>query len=187
MKLSDRGSFFLTTALGACAVLFLEGCLGALLGGSIQPSCYADNGWQNPLDALDVTGDGIRAVDDFHVQRNELLFRRVSDPETGLLPNEPVGPPFYDVSGDPKPALSPADLLTMINALEFDTEPPFFIAGPPPGAVTSEGPSSIRFEFQALDGSPVDEVIGWRRFPTGRFRDGSRIVRQVCSLHGPFV
>lgn len=148
---------FLTTTRSAhfcAAVLALGAVFGVFVPG--QRRCSAQSPWQNPVDPLDVTGDGIRAADDFNTERNELFFPRISDPRTGILPKPATPPPFYDITGDLVPTIAPVDLLQLINELIVNENS--FLAGVPPGAVTVNGPASVRFEFRTEAGIPVETV-----------------------------
>jgi hypothetical protein len=74
--------------------------------------------WQNPVNRLDVSGDGrMSPVDDVLRMINELNQHNVTDPITGKLPlplPPAQWPPYFDVNGDG--FLSPAqDLLPVIN------------------------------------------------------------------------
>ncbi len=68
--------------------------------------------WQNPVNSLDVNGDGSVSAIDALVDINALnqnLF------PGGVLPLPATAPPYYDVNGDG--LLTPLDVLTIINYL----------------------------------------------------------------------
>ena len=78
----------------------------------------AANGWQNPIDRFEVSGNGELSSLDGLAVINELARVSVHDPETNLLAEitDEVGPtPFYDVNGDGR--ITPLDALGVINEI----------------------------------------------------------------------
>jgi hypothetical protein len=105
--------------------------------------------WQNPDDALDVSGDAFRGVDDFHQAYSELFVPQIVG-DDGELPKPATPPPFLDVSGDGY--FAPNDMIQLINAGET------FAAGIPDADTTVAGPVSVRFDFRDLTGAPISQV-----------------------------
>ena len=78
----------------------------------------AANGWQNPIDRFEVSGNGELSPVDGLAVINELARVTVHDPETNELAEitDEVGPPpFYDVNGDG--LITPLDALGVINEI----------------------------------------------------------------------
>jgi hypothetical protein len=78
----------------------------------------ATNGWQNPIDRYDVSGNGSMTPLDALLVINQLAAPNVFDIRTGRfveITDEVGPPPFYDVNGDGFG--TPLDALLVINRL----------------------------------------------------------------------
>src|SRR5690606_22189207 len=98
------------------------GPTGAAPDGEVEDyslTIFANNTWQNPDLAVDVTGDGNLSPLDAVRVINELDQPTFADPATGKLPPAPAplpNPPgFVDVDGNG--FVSPRDAILVINAL----------------------------------------------------------------------
>ena len=83
--------------------------------------------WQNQLNALDTSDDGLVVPNDVLVGVNEQNNKTVTG-ENGELPDRALHPdlPFWDTNGDD--LFVPNDILRIINAINGDTESPVIVA-----------------------------------------------------------
>ena len=103
--------------------------------------------WQNPLNRLDVSDNGVVTPFDALTVINELSLRRIGG-GTGRLPPRPADwPPGELVDADGSGTVSPFDALLVINALNGDRQSPTITAGlladtAPHGTFNSDGVTS---------------------------------------------
>ena len=131
--------------------------------------------WQNPLNAMDVTADGLVDPFDVLVVVNELNDPRLSDSRGRLTNNLPQGFPksYVDTNGDEHVSL--LDALIIVNALNRQT----FSASIDSAAHPL---SSTRLGFdQGLDGWNI-AVSGGTQFGKGSVTAGSAVLREGNSF-----
>ena len=100
--------------------------------------------WQNSLNRLDVSDNGVVTPLDALTVINELNLRRISDGTGQLPPRPPDWPPGDLMDTDGSGSVSPFDALLVINALNGDRQPPTMTAGlladtAPHGTFNSDG------------------------------------------------
>ena len=160
----------------------LESPLGQAPNGEVEDYFISINSspWQNPLNPLDVTNDGVVSPVDAIRVINELNDRIIGVPATGQLPIPPIPPviperslmnpndaQYLDVNGDG--FVSPVDALRVINALPSTTAAP--VAAPlalraTTEPSTSQPPRSLPLQDSSLDegdDTPLDRGMDVRR------------------------
>ena len=100
-----------------------------LLFENLEQRLLLASDWQNSLNRLDVSDDGLVVPGDALVVINELNLRQISDRTGRLPPRPPDSEPgnLIDTNGDG--FVSPIDALLVINALNGDHQPPTIAAG----------------------------------------------------------
>ena len=103
--------------------------------------------WQNSLNRLDISDNGVVTPFDALTVINELNLRRISDGTGQLPPRPPNWPPGELIDADGSGSVSPFDALLVINALNGDRQPPTLTAGlladtAPHGTFNSDGVTS---------------------------------------------
>ena len=103
--------------------------------------------WQNSLNRLDISDNGVVTPFDALTVINELNLRRISDGTGQLPPRPPDWPPGDLIDADGSGSVSPFDALLVINALNGDRQPPTLTAGlladtAPQGTFNSDGVTS---------------------------------------------
>jgi hypothetical protein len=126
--------------------------IGVLLS-LVSTQGWASSGWQNPTDALDVSGDEALAPDDLLIVANELL--QYVDPisKNGQLPPVSTAPPFLDVNGDC--FIAPLDALLLVNSIHGD--PDAWLNGVPSNTVLSPSDSAIELRLSDAAGNLISQ------------------------------
>ena len=115
--------------------------------------------WQNSLNRLDISDNGVVTPFDALTVINELNLRRISDGTGQLPPRPPNWPPGDLIDADGSGSVSPFDALLVINALNGDRQPPTLTAGlladtAPHGTFNSDGVT-----FSAIITGQVHDVL----------------------------